>query len=374
MARNKITYSEHPNHAARSAHAKGDKAFRTYDTSAIRPKKDPKSAIVGIAVLIILLIAILFGVFNFVRGCGSTPLVATGTQVEITISEGEGAKSVGKSLVDGGLISNSNEFVDHINALGEEGTLQPGTYTLIGGQSVVEIIAVLLEPAASEMFTVPEGMTLQQTAEVVANASQGRITAEEFVNAASDASVYAESYGFLKDVGNHSLEGFLFPKTYPIEEDSTADSIIRMMLDQFGAATGALDTSYAQEHGLSSYDVVKLASIIEKEADPTNRTLVSSVFYNRIDADMQLQSDATVAYFVGRNPTAEDIETYNDYNTYYISGFPPTPINSPSLDCLQAACHPEQSPYYFFFFEDDGNGGMKYSFTETYEEHRATYE
>ena len=93
MSRNKITYSQHPNRAARSAHAKGDKQFRTYDTSAIRPKQSPGAALIGIIVLVVLLVLILIGVFSFVRGCGKTPLVPRGTQVEITITEGEGAKS-----------------------------------------------------------------------------------------------------------------------------------------------------------------------------------------------------------------------------------------------------------------------------------------
>lgn len=374
MARNKITYSEHPNRAARSAHQKGDKAFRTYDTSAIRPKRNPTYALIGIVVLIVLLVAILIGVFSFVRGCGSTPLVATGTQVEVTISEGEGAKSVGKTLVDEGLISNANEFVDRIDTLGEEGMLQPGTYTLVGGQSVDEIIAVFTAPLASETFTVPEGMTIQQTAEVVSAATEGRISVDDFVSAASNASVYASTYPFLADVGENSLEGFLFPKTYPFNEDSTADSIIRTMLDQFATETATLDLSVPQSHGLSLYDVVKLASIVEKESDAEHRARVASVFYNRIDAGMSLQSDATVAYAVGHDPTPDDIATYNDYNTYFISGMPPTPIDSPSLDCLKSVCAPENTNYYFFFFEDNGRGGMSYYFTETYEEHRSTYE
>lgn len=374
MARNKITYSQHPNRAARSAHAKGDKQFRTYDTSAIRPKQNPIHAIIGVVVLIVLLAIILFSVFNAVRGCGSTPLVANGTQVEVTISEGEGAKSVGKSLVDAGLIANANEFVDRVNALGEDGALQPGTYTLVGGQSIDEMIAIFQSAVVSDMFTVPEGSTIQQTADIVAKATEGRITAEDFVAAASNASTYADSYSFLADAGEGSLEGFLFPKTYPYDETSTADSLIRAMLDQFATETATLDLSYAESQGLSLYDVVKLSSIVEKESDVEHRATVASVFYNRLSEGMLLQSDATVAYFVGHDPTAEDVGTYDDYNTYFIEGLPPTPINSPSLECMQAVCNPEKTDYYYFYFEENGEGKMDYHFTETYEEHRATYE
>lgn len=372
--RKNVTYSSRPTHAARSAHAKGDKLFRTYDTSAIRPKRSPVPAIVALAVLAVVIIVVIVAAVQFVKGCAATPQVAKGTEVEIVVQDGEGAKSVAKTLADAGLISNQSEFTDRMSQMDADATLQPGTYTLVGGQSIDEIIAVLQKPVAAETFTVPEGLTLQQTADVVAEATSGRIPAEEFVIAASNASAYAADYPFLADVGEGSLEGFLFPKSYPMSDSSTADSIIRSMLDQYQSETAGLDWSYAQNMGLSQYDVVKLASIVEKESDVAHRTEVASVFYNRLLYGMRLQSDATVAYFVGHDPTPEDVDTYNDYNTYFIDGLPPTPINSPGLECLQAVCAPAETPYLYFYFEDDGNGGLAYTFSETYEDHQATYE
>ena len=185
------------------------------------------------------------------------------------------------------------------------------------------------------------------------------------------------SYSFL-DAGRKGdltrLEGYLFPKTYPYDENSTAESLIRAMLDQFAAETTALDWSYAESRGLAPYDVVKLASIVEKESDAAHRAEVASVFYNRLAAGMRLESDATVAYFVGHDPTAEDVNIENEYNTYFIDALPPTPINSPGLDCLQAVCAPAETGYYYFYFESDDNGGMNYTFSETYDEHRAAFE
>lgn len=372
--RRQITYSEHPNHAARAAHAKGEKAFRTYDTSAIRPKRSPVPAIVALVVLVVALAAIIWGVISFTHGCTSSQLVEKGQTVEITVADGEGARSVGKTLVEKGLISNSNEFIDRMNKLGDSATLHPGKFTLTGGMTVDEIIQVLTTPVSAPTFTVPEGSTLQQTAKIVETASQGAITADSFISLASNASNYAGAYSFLADAGNSSLEGFLFPKTYPIDSSSTADSIIRMMLDQFATETSSLDLSVPESHGLSLYDTVTLASIVEKESDANHRAEVASVFYNRMEEGMRLQSDATVAYFVGRDPTPEDVNTENEYNTYLIDGLPPTPINSPSLACLQAVCDPADTTYLYFYFEDNGNGGLNYSFSETYEEHRSTYE
>jgi UPF0755 protein len=372
--RKNITYSSHPNHAARSAHAKGDKMFRTYDTSAIRPKRSPIPAIIAIIILAAAALAVVGGLIAFTRGCTTTPMAKKGAEVTIVVEDGEGAKSIAKTLADAGLIASQSEFTDRVAQMGADGTLHPGTYTLIGGQSVDEIITVLQAPVEAVTFTVPEGCTLAQTAEIVATASEGRISAKDFIAAASDASKYAGSYSFLGSAGKNSLEGFLFPKTYPIAEDSTADSIIRAMLDQFGSETAGLDLSYATSRGLSFYDVVKLASIVEEESDAEHRAEVASVFYNRLMDGWMLQSDATVAYVVGHDPTPEDVNTYDDYNTYFILGLPPTPIDSPSLESLQAVCNPAQTDYYYFYFEPGANGKMTYSFSSTYEEHQQTYE
>lgn len=368
--RRNVTYSARPTHAARQAHAKGEKLFRTYDTSYIRPKRSPVPAIICIVVLVIAVIAIVAGVLVFTRGCSAGNLVPAGTQVEVVVDEGEGANSVADSLVEAGLIARASEFTDRLRATGAENSLHPGTYTLIGGQSVDEMIATLQTPVASVMFTVPEGSTVQQTADIVAEASEGAIAAADFVAAAADASAYAAEFPFLASAGNHSLEGFLFPKSYPITDDSTAESIIRAMLAQFGSETAGLDFSYPESYNLSLYDAVNLASIIEKEDDGPHRGEVASVFYNRLRDGWMLQSDATMAYAIGHEPTAEDIATYDDYNTYFIEGLPPTPINSPSLACLQAVCSPADTSYYYFYYDEDGN----VSFSETYEEHRATYE
>lgn len=371
--RKQVTYSEHPNRAARAAHARGEKQFRTYDTSSIRPKRSPVFAIVGILVLIAAIAGILFGINSFLRGCTAHEMLPEGQQVEIVVSEGEGAKSVAKTLLDEGLIDNTSAFTERLNEMGAENSLQPGTYTLTGGQSIDEIIKAMQTPAELPTFTVPEGSTVAQTAEIVEKATEGRISADDFVKVASDASKYASDFSFLADAGTASLEGFLFPKTYALEENATADSLVRDMLSQFAEETATLDWSYAEGRNLSHYDVVKLASIVEKESDKDHRSTVASVFYNRLNDGWQLQSDATVAYVVGHDPTAEDVATENDYNTYFIPGLPPTPINSPSLACLQAVCKPDETGYYYFYFEPNEKGEMTYTFSETYEEHQQAF-
>ena len=376
----RVTYARRSTHAARQAHARGDKMFRTYDTSYIQPKRSKVPTIIGAVVLVVVAIALVVFIGTRVSSCMS-PQVATisaSEQATITVDEGEGASSIGKTLVDAKLISNSKDFTDRVNTLGAGSALKPGTYTFAGGTSVDDIISTLKAGPTLATVTVPEGYRLSEIAAAVQVATEGKISADAFTAAASNASVYATDYSFLQDAGTNSLEGFLFPKTYEITADATADSIIRQMLTQFQTETAGLDWSYPQSKGLNIYQTVNLASIVEKESsgDAAIRAKVASVFYNRLTTDGEpsngyLQSDATTAYEVGHDPTAEEVHSDSPYSTYSNKGLPPTPICSPSLDCLKAVCSPDMDAigkYYFFYFEGDN-----YQFSETYEEHQATF-
>ena len=371
-ARNK-TYSSRNTYAARRAHREGDRQFRSYDTSYIRPKRSKVPGIIAVIIIVVVIVAIICGIVFGLRGCSSTNLLSSDQSAQITVDNGEGALSIAQELQQAGLISNTTEFTERVEALGASTLIAPGTYTIKGGTSIDDIIYILEHPATTT-FTVPEGYTISQTASVVETATGGKVTAADFIAAASNASVYAGSYSFLAEAGTNSLEGFLFPKTYTLADDATADSIIRTMLDQYQTEVATLSYTYAQEHGLSNYDVLKLASIVEKESDADHRATVASVFYNRLAEGMRLQSDATVAYYVGHDPTADDVATENPYNTYFIDGLTPTPINSPGLAALQAVCSPDETNYLYFYFAADDSGNMQYTFSETYEEHQAAYE
>ena len=373
--RNQVTYSERPTHAARRAHAQGERAFKTYDTSFIRPKRSKLPTIVGAVVLLIVLVALVFGIMSFVRGCmpGSN-LISQDETATIIVNEGDNAQTIGKALVQNGLIANANDFTDRVVELGVSGSLKPGTYAFAGGTPIDDIIDAIERGVVSTVFTIPEGCTIAQAGAIIEEATKGQVTAESFERAASNVNAYSGRYKFLADAHATSLEGFLFPKTYAYDSSSTADSLIRAMLAQFQLEVESLDLDYAKLQGLTLYDVVKLASIVEKESDADHRATVASVFYNRLNADMRLQSDATVAYVVGHDPTPSDIEVESPYNTYKIDGLPPTPINSPGLAALEAVCSPDRTNFLYFYFAPDESGTMQYYFSETYDEHRATYE
>lgn len=380
--RKQVTYSQRPNHAARSAHARGERQFRTYDTSYIRPKKSKAPAIVAAVLAVLVVGGLAWGALTLFNSCSaqSVELLAEGQEATITVAEGAGAKVVGEQLAEARLVSNAGDFTKRVNEMGVDSQLKPGTYTFAGGMSLDAIINQLTAGPVANALTIPEGSTLEAVAQSVATFTENRITADAFTAAASDASAYAADYDFLADAGTNSLEGFLFPKTYEIGDDAAAESVVRMMLDQFKTETSGLDWSYPQSQGLTIYDAVKLASIVERESsgDEQIRAQVASVFYNRLNnfGDPNygfLQSDATTAYELGHDPTPEDIKNPTPFNTYTNTGLPPTPICSPGLDCLQAVCNPAQTNYFFYYFAPDESGTMQYYFSETYEEHQQTF-
>lgn len=380
--RKQVTYSQRPNHAARSAHARGERQFRTYDTSYIRPKKSKAPAIVAAVLAVLVVGGLAWGALTLFNSCSaqSVELLAEGQEATITVAEGAGAKVVGEQLAEARLVSNAGDFTKRVNEMGVDSQLKPGTYTFAGGMSLDAIINQLTAGPVANALTIPEGSTLEAVAQSVATFTENRITADAFTAAASDASAYAADYDFLADAGTNSLEGFLFPKTYEIGDDAAAESVVRMMLDQFKTETSGLNWSYPQSQGLTIYDAVKLASIVERESsgDEQIHAQVASVFYNRLNnfGDPNygfLQSDATTAYELGHDPTPEDIKNPTPFNTYTNTGLPPTPICSPGLDCLQAVCNPAQTNYFFFYFAPDESGTMQYYFSETYEEHQQTF-
>ena len=376
MRRRQITYSSHPNRAARTAHARGDKLFRTYDTSYIRPKRSNAPVVIGVIVIIAAIVAIVLAlIFLFPKG-ETAPSLAEGQEVVVTIDQGEAAKAIGQSLAEVGVVGSADAFVDAVRAADAESSLIPGTYLFAGGMTVDDVVTILRTgpEATADKLVVPEGLTREATAQAVAEATHDRITAESFLESSSDASRWAPTYGFLDCVGDNSLEGFLFPKTYSLLANDTADQVVAMMLDQFATETANLSYTYPESHGLDLYGAVTLASIVEKEATADTMPLVASVFYNRLASDRPyLESDATTAYEVGHDPSVEEVHAETPYSTYTNPGLPPTPICSPSLAALEAVCNPAETDYRFFFFYDGPDGQRQYVFSQTYEEHDAAY-
>ena len=365
-----VPISSRNNRAARSAHARAREEFKTYDTTPIRPKVS-KAPVIA---LIVILISVIVMVVVITRSCAYEPEILPSTQeAVVTVSQGEGARDIANSLVEERLIGNAQKFVDLVQSRNAAGSLIPGTYQFRGGTSMESILDSLLvgPQSTADSLTVPEGMTRESIANEVELATSGRITAQQFLDASSDASAYSYAYPFLDSAGENTLEGYLFPKTYYITAKDDATSLVYMMLNQFRDEVAGLDISYPESLGMTWYDIVKLASIVQKEGIPENFATVAGVFYNRLNSDSPyLQSDATTAYEVGQDPTPEEVHADTPYSTYSNPGLPPTPICNPSLEALQAVCSPEDTDYMYFYSYEDGT----FNFSETYEEHQSSWQ
>lgn len=379
MAPKRVTYSQRPNHAARAAHARGAREFKTYDTSYIRPKKSKAPYIVAAVVAVLIVVGIIFGLVSCFGG--NKNLLQEGQSVKLEIAEGSSTQSIADTLYDAGVINNKGEFNNIVSSKDAASSLKPGIYTFEGGVSCEEVVnSLVVGPGLGEnALTVPEGYTIDSIGNAVQEAYANTITKDEFVAAAHDASSFADEFPFVKEANNNSLEGFLFPKTYEVIQGYTAKDVIRQMLSQYQEEIATLDYSYPESLGFSQYDTLILASIVEKESIADTRTRVAAVFYNRLTTEGDpaygmLGSDATTAYEIGGEPDNYDWNTDSPYNTRKTKGLPPTPICSPSLECLQAVCSPAKNfdDYYFFSFWPNSSGQMEYFFDKTYDEHQAT--
>jgi UPF0755 protein len=164
-----------------------------------------------------------------------------------------------------------------------------------------------------------------------------------------------------------SLEGYLFPATYELPEGATARDLVDLQVAAYEANTADVNYRYARARNLTEYDVLTIASMIEREvAVARERPLVASVIYNRLRAGMRLDIDATVQYALNewkRDLTAADLRVDSPYNTRRYAGLPPGPIASPGKDSIRAAAHPVRTPYIYYVARNDGSGRHYFSST-----------
>ncbi|WP_321973464.1 endolytic transglycosylase MltG [Paratractidigestivibacter sp.] len=364
--------------AARATRRAGNRNVRSEHTE----KHGGLGSIIGgiVAGVTVLFAIILVVVPAISSSTSDTQTIEAGQTVSVTIPEGSDASSVAQVLYDAKVIANKSEFLTQVSRLNAGSSLKSGDYQItIGNDLTVLIDQLTAGPNPSGIsITIPEGYTVKRIAALVEQ-TYG-ISADEFT-AQAVVSNYKSEYFFLEGASDtDSLEGFLFPKTYSFSEGATADGIIRTMLTQFSTELATLDLSYPESRGLSVAEMVNLASIVEKESTQSTGPQVAAVFYNRLGNfdepnNGYLQSDATTAYTVGHDPTAEEVHDESDpYSTYTHQGLPPTPICCPGLTALQAVCSPDQTALeegdFYFYFWNDADGNVQYKFSKTYEEHQ----
>ena len=314
----------------------------------------------GLVAALLVFLVLLGGlavVANRYSGCKEPP--PAGASVSFEVPQGATGRDVAASLKDEGLVR-CGGFVGNLllRGTGKANDILAGTYTLTIGMPLDQIVTVITTPPAAVptvRLTVPEGLRIRST-----YPGERSISTEVQEQTGISAKVFAK----LAESGRYPLppylpagtsaEGFLFPDTYQlVKKGLTADDVIRTMLKQFQTEAADLDlTAGAKRLGLTPYQVVVVASMIEREAQvEKDRPLIASVIYNRLAKHMTLGIDATLLY---DDPTpdgqlsASDLRSNSPYNTRVHTGLPPTPIASPGLASLRAALEPAHVPYLYY--------------------------
>lgn len=201
-------------------------------------------------------------------------------------------------------------------------------------------------------LTLPEGLRREDMARLIEERTD--LSGEEYLAATAPGPRGAALSG--RDAPT-SLEGYLFPATYEIGTQTTIPYLVDRQVEAFQRTLAGIDLSYAAKRNLTPFDVLTIASMVEREvAVPSERALVAGVMYNRLRRGMRLDIDATVQYAVGewRDLTAADLASDSPYNTRKFPGLPPGPIANPGLASLQAAARPRPSDYLYYVARNDG--------------------
>jgi UPF0755 protein len=214
----------------------------------------------------------------------------------------------------------------------------------------------------SRMITLPEGYDRRQ---IAALAEEEGIRGDYLKASQSFKGFNPARYG-AEDPS--SLEGFLFPATYDLPRRPTADDLVVRQLDAFEQYISEVNMRYARTKNLTTYDVLIIASMIEREVQvPKERKLVAAVIYNRLSEGLQLQIDATIR-FAQNNYTkplsSSDLQVDSPYNTYANYGLPPGPIGNPGLASIQAAAHPADVSYLYYVVKPNTCGEHTFATTE----------
>jgi len=281
------------------------------------------------------------------------PSAHPGRVVDVTIPEGSSTDSIAGRLVADRVISSSFWFRVYLRLHGGS-HFDAGVYALREHDSYPAVVKALSGPEVSRALVVPEGFTVSQIAARV-GALPGHSTAH-FLAVADGGTVRSP----LEPVGSTDLEGLLFPDTYTVTPGETDAAILGQMIARFDQVASRIGLAQAPTSvGVSPYQAVIIASLIEREAKQTgDRPRVGEVIYNRLAKGMRLQIDATVLYALGPGHTglsAADLRVSSPYNTYLVTGLPPGPIADPGQAALEAALHPSTGDYlYYVVVQADG--------------------
>jgi peptidoglycan lytic transglycosylase G len=285
----------------------------------------------------------------------------------VQVVKGDTLSDVAAKLEEAGVIKSAFVFELQARYEGYGTEIKTGRYAFEPGQDSGKILHELTVGQAAPTFTVtiPEGLTIKETAGTVA--ADSSVSVPEFEEAARRTDY---GYAFLDNSDVKTTEGYLFPAKYDFEKGVTARQIVDRLLEQYLLETQDLDFADAKASlDLTENQVVTVASLVEKEAaSPEEKPLIASVIYNRMRKDTPLQIDATIQYALKRpkaNLSLADLKVDSPYNTYENKGLPPGPICSPGRESLLAALNPASTNNLYYVLKANGE---EHFFTKSYDD------
>lgn len=342
--------------------------------------------IVSIIALVALIILAIVGYtgYNYISSALEPLDPESDQKVEVEIPMGSGITLISKILEEKGIIKDARIF-KYYTKFKNESEFQAGSYSLTKSMTLDELIEslktgrVYREPVFT--MTVPEGLTLEQIADVVEKNTKH--SADQFMDKITDSAFIDEvmmeypellTEDILQENIRYALEGYLYPATYPFfEESPSIAEIIKTMLTAMNSNVEGFKV-VLEENEMTVHQLLTFASLLEEEATAqTDRETIASVFYNRLEIDMPLQTDPTVLYALGSHKDRvlyEDLEVQNPYNTYQNVGLPPGPIAGAGKVSIEAALNPSQTDYLYFLADKEGTN----HFAKSYEAHLANVE
>ena len=322
------------------------------------------------------LAALIGGFFWWQWATGAVAPETKNSEVIFVVKKGDGVKSIAEKLQQEKLVRSPLVFRVLVVREGLTKKIQAGDFRLNRGMTTMEIIWELTHGTLDIWITIPEGWRREQIAEAISS----QFTRLPSPGSEATGGQAVHSSQFLEET--QELEGRLFPDTYLIPKGATAEMIVNVFLENFDKKFDSELRQETERQGLTVDQVLTLASLIEREVKTDqDRPIVAGLLFNRLEAGMALQIDATVQYSIAtrnsqlvtrnsinwwpKNLIKEDLKIDSPYNTYINKGLPPGPICNPGLASIKAVIYPQTTDYWYYL--SDSQGQIHYAVT--YEEH-----
>ncbi len=334
--------------------------------------------------LLLLAILIFGGGFLYVQSALKPVDPASEQKIKFEVPIGSGVSTISQILEDNGVIKNARIFKYYVKFNNEAGFMA-GEYEMKPSMTIQQIVDSLKTGKVMQevvfKMTIPEGKKLEEIAVIIAEKTNRK--QEDVIRQLNDP-LFVEkiiakypdvlSEEILKPAIRYPLEGYLFPATYPFyTENPTIEEIVTVMLDK----TKSVINDYRgqmEEKQMTVHELLTFASLVEEEAtEKVDRNKIASVFYNRMDAGMPLQTDPTVLYALGEHKDRvyyKDLEVDSPYNTYKHTGLTPGPIANAGTSSIEAALTPAETDYLYFLATPEG----EVLFSKTNDEHNVKKE